>query len=485
MWYNGAYMKLIQGAKNVSRWVRQHWIISTCVALLVVGGGYWYYSANRPEEYQFVVVTRGPITETVSVTGSTEAVQNVSLAFQSSGMIARVYREVGDRVSAGEVLAVLNTASLQAALQEAQAAYDSAVASRSSIPVGETETAARNAYLSAYTVIDTTLYDKVDTFFGGSTAYGPELLISAPAYNFGELSRDRARIAEDMRAYKSALTEASSKDPLTLLTQANATATNVMTFLNKIAVAANDSNSGATATQLAALTTARSTVSTLLATLSTARDSYRSGSVNSTAVADASVEQAAARIAIARANIANAQIVAPFSGTVTQFDAKVGQTATAGAPLISLISTGGFQITAGISETDIGKIAVGNKVSMTLDAFPNETFMGTIFYIDPAETIIDGVVDYKIKATFDKADPRMKSGLTVNLDIMTRSKDDVLLLPQYAILEDDAGSYVKTVATTTPLRVPITRGIQDEEGMVEILSGVAEGDQVLNVGLKQ
>lgn len=478
-------MKIPHRVTHAARWIRRHWIISACVAALIVGGGYWYYSANRPEEYQFVTVTRGPITETVSVTGSTESVQNVSLAFQSSGMIARVYREVGDRVSAGEVLAMLNTASLQAALQEAQAAYDSAVASRSAIPVGETETAARNAYQSAYTKLDTTLQGEVDTFFGDGTAYGPELLISASMYEYGELSKDRARITSEMRAYQTALTEAPTIDPLTLLNRANATATNVMNFLNKLAVAANDSNSGATATQLAALTTARSAVSTLLSTLSSARETYRSGSVNSTAVANASVEQAAARVAVARANIANAQIVAPFSGTVTQFDAKVGQTASAGTPLISLISAGGFQITAGVSETDIGKIAVGNKVSMTLDAFPNETFMGTVFYIDPAETVVDGVVDYKIKASFDKADPRMKSGLTVNLDIVTRSKDDVLLLPQYAILEDDAGSYVKAVATTTPVRVPITRGIQDEAGMVEILSGVAEGDEVLNVGLKQ
>lgn len=465
--------------------MRQHWIISACIGLLLVGGGYWYYRANRPTEYQFVTVTRGPITETVAVTGSTESVQSVSLAFQSSGMVAHVYRAVGDRVSAGEVLAALNTTSLQAALQEAQAAYDSAVASRSAIPVGETETAARNAYQSAYTKLDTTLHNEVDTFFGDGTAYGPELLITASMYQYGELSRDRARITSEMRSYQAALAEASVKDPLTLLNQANTTATNVMNFLNKLAVAANDSNSNATATQLAALTTARSAVSTLLSTISSARESYRSGSVNSTAVADASVEQAAARVAVARANIANAQIVAPFSGTVTQFDAKVGQTAVAGTPLISLISAGGFQIVAGVSETDIGKVAVGNKVSMTLDAFPNETFMGTVFYIDPAETIIDGVVDYKVKVSFDKADPRMKSGLTVNLDIMTRSKDDVLILPQYAILEDDEGSYVKTVATTTPIRVPITRGIQDEDGMVEVLSGVQEGDQVLNVGLKQ
>ncbi len=478
-------MKTPKWVTRTIAWTRRHWVLSTALVFVLIGIGYWLYQANRPVEYQFVTVTRGSITETVSVTGSTEAVQNVSLAFQGSGMIARVYRDVGDRVSAGEVLASLNTASLQAALEEAQAAYDSAVASRGATSATETETAARNAYQSAFTTLDTTLHDEVDTFFGDGTAYGPELLITAPGYDFGELSRERARITARMREYQASLPGASVQDPLTLLNQANTIASDISNFLNKLSVAANDSSSGATATQLAALTSARSTVSTLLGTLSTARNTFRSGNANSTAIANANVNQAAARVAAARANLANAQIVAPFTGLVTQFDAKVGQTAVAGTPLISLISSGGFQIIAGVSETDIGKVAVGNTVSMTLDAFPNETFIGTVFYIDPAETVIDGVVDYKIKVSFDKADPRMKSGLTVNLDLMTRRKDDVLLLPQYAILEDDEGSYVKMVATTTPVRVPVMRGIQDEKGIVEIRSGVQEGDRVLNVGLKQ
>ena len=73
-----------------------------------------------------------------------------------------------------------------------------------------------------------------------------------------------------------------------------------------------------------------------------------------------------------------------------------------------------------IPETDIGKVAMGDAVSMTLDAFSGETFTGTVFYIDPAETILQGVVDYKVKVSFNKPDTRLKSGLTANLDIQTK-----------------------------------------------------------------
>ena len=140
---------------------------------------------------------------------------------------------------------------------------------------------------------------------------------------------------------------------------------------------------------------------------------------------------------------------------------------------------------AGVSETDIGKLALGDTASMTLDAFPGETFSGTVFYIAAAQTNDQGVISYPIKIAFDKPDPRLKSGLTANIDLETKKKEDVLVLPQYAILQNDNGTFVETLAkngavTTTP----VTLGIQDQNGNVEVTSGVTEGEQVITVGLK-
>jgi len=478
-------MRFIAYFQRFWGFIAMHWIISTVTVLIIIGGGYWYFSATAKTPQTFIAVTKGPITETVSVTGSTAPIQSVSLAFQNSGTIAQVYHAIGDRVYVGEILAQLNTASLSAALQQAQAAYNSAVASRSSTSLPEAVNEARNVYLSTYTTLDTALHNYVDTLFGGPTVYGPELLINMNVYSYGELSRDRESLDSDMEIYRRSLSSASTTDPVVLLTNVNIVTNKVSDFLNKLAVAVNDTNSQATSAQIAALTSARSSVSALLTTLSNARDTYRSASVGATSLADASVEQAAAGVAVAKANLQGTEIVAPISGVVTQMDAKVGQIASPGTPLVSIMSANSFQVEAGIPETDIGKVMVGNTVSMTLDAFPSETFLGKVFYIDPAETITSGVIDYKIKISFDTADPRMKSGLTTNLDIQTRKKDGVLILPQYAILQNDAGTFIKILKDGVVVEAPVVLGMQDKNGNVEVLSGVTEGEQVLNIGLKQ
>jgi membrane fusion protein (multidrug efflux system) len=465
------------------QYLKKKWVLAIIAAVVLIGG-YWFLSRSSGATYQFVTVTRGPIEETVSITGNTTPIQSVSLGFQSSGTIAHVYHALGTNVAAGETIADLDTTALSAALAQAQAAYAAALASRSSTSLPEVATQARNAYLSAYTTLDTQLKNYVDLFFGSNTAYGPQLLINASMYSFGELSKGRSAITAEMLTYQSSLAGAASADPGTLLTNASGVAQDVASFLDKLAVAANSSDSSASAAQLSALATARSGVTSLLTTLSTARDTYLTKSVGATTLADANVEQARAGVAAAEANFQGTKIIAPISGTLTQQDAKVGQLASPGTPLVSIIGSTGFEVDADASETDVGKLSVGDKVTMTLDAFSNETFTGKVFYLAPAETNTGGVVSYLTKVSFDNADERIKSGLTANLDIQTNHKDDVLYLPQYAILQNDEGAFVETLEGKTIVKHPVTLGIQDAKGNVEILSGVSLGEQVVNVGLK-
>ena len=196
------------------------------------------------------------------------------------------------------------------------------------------------------------------------------------------------------------------------------------------------------------------------------------------------VEQAQANVQVIQVSIDKASLVSPMSGVVTMQNAKTGEIASPGVPVVSLIADNSLEVDADVPEVDIGKIATGDSVSMTLDAFSSETFTGKVFYIDPAETITSGVVDYLIKVSFDKNDPRMKSGLTVNLNITTQTKNDALILPQYAVLQNDSGTFVETLENGVVTQVPVTLGIEDQNGNVEIASGTIEGEQVINVGLK-
>mgnify|MGYP000078231634 CR=1 FL=1 len=191
-----------------------------------------------------------------------------------------------------------------------------------------------------------------------------------------------------------------------------------------------------------------------------------------------------AQVALVQAQIDQTVIRAPIAGIVTKQNAKIGEIAAANNPITSVISQGAFEIESNVPEVDVGKVALADTVNVTLDAFQGEHFTGRITKIDPAETVIDGVVNFKVTIAFDSADVRLKSGLTANLAIETEKHTNVLILPQVAVLETDAGAFVKVSSGGAVSQKPITIGLRDKNGNVEILSGVSEGDSVLNVGLK-
>jgi RND family efflux transporter MFP subunit len=182
--------------------------------------------------------------------------------------------------------------------------------------------------------------------------------------------------------------------------------------------------------------------------------------------------------------IAKASLISPISGVITVQNAKTGQIASPGAIMTSIITSNNLEIDAFVPETDIGKISNTNPVDITFDAFPGETFTGKVFYIDPAQTLQSGVVDYKIKVALDKNDSRIKSGLTANLIVKTRTDKNALILPQFAILQNDQGTYIETLENGAMKQIPVTLGIHDDQGNVEIVSGVTQGEQVINIGLK-
>lgn len=198
----------------------------------------------------------------------------------------------------------------------------------------------------------------------------------------------------------------------------------------------------------------------------------------------ATIKSYQASIQNIQAQLAKSVLFAPINGIVTKQDAKVGQIASANTIVMSIISVSRFEIASNVPEIDIGKIAIGNSVRLTLDAFPGETFSGKVKIIDPAETIIDGVVNFKVTIAFDKEDSRIKSGMTANLNIVTINKSGVLILPQFAIVENDRGTFVRKHNNNSVIEIPIKIGIRSQDGTVEIINGVSEGDRVINVAIK-
>lgn len=497
---------------KVPGFLKSKWVLGV-IALIVLAGGYWFLHRGATS-YQFITVTRGSITETVSITGNTTPMQSVSLGFQNSGTIARVYYQLGQKVSAGAVIAQLSTASLSATLSQAQASLAIAKANLSSLTAGtrpeqlaiyqsavaQDQAALTNAIASAYALCDSAVRTSADQFFTNPRTASAAITFVVPDSTLANtLVQERIALEPVLVAWSAQVSSPSfaSSNPLAAAAQAVQNLTQVNAFLNDAAAALAKTQQSATisgyetsiasartsvASALGALTTAKTTLTAAEGTLTLAQ----AGSTPEAIAGQlAQVEQAQAGVASAQANLQGAQILAPISGTVTELDAKVGQLASPGTPLVSIIGNGGFEVDSGASETDVGKLTVGNKVTMTLDAFSGETFTGSVFYIAPAQTNTQGVITYQTKISFDKPDPRLKSGLTANIVIETKSKHDALILPQYAILQNDSGTFVRTLSGGVATTSKVMLGIQDQNGNVEVLSGVTEGEQVLNIGLKK
>lgn len=498
---------------QVKEILTSRWGIVGIILVLLIGG-YWFFLRGGGAKQQFITVTKGSVTETVSVTGNTTPTRSVSLGFQNTGTIAYVGYSLGDRVGAGTILAELNIGNLSATLAQAQANLAVAEANLAGLTAGtrpeqlaiyqsavtQDQVALANAVASAYSVSDGAVHTTADQLFTNPRNSSAALTFIVPDVMLtNTVVQERIALEPVLSAWSSQ--SFGSGEPMTSATQAAQNLTQISTFLNDAALALTKAQpsvgvSAATLTTYQSnIASARTSVVSALTALTSAKTTLvgaqgtltlaKAGSTPESITAQqAQVAQARAGVASAEANLSGARIVAPISGVVTQLDAKVGQLATPGTPLISLIGNGGFEVDAGVSETDVGKLIVGNTVAMTLDAFPNETFAGTVFYIAPAQTNTQGVISYQIKVSFNKPDSRLKSGLTANIDIQTKHKDNVLLLPQYAILQNDDGTFVQTLVGKTVTTSPVTLGVLDQEGNVEILSGVTLGERVLNIGLR-
>ena len=139
------------------------------------------------------------------------------------------------------------------------------------------------------------------------------------------------------------------------------------------------------------------------------------------------MEKARAGVNNIKAQISKTIISSPIRGIVTKQDAKAGEIVNASSPVVSVISDASFQVEANLPEADVSKVKINDSAKLTLDAYGSDTaFAAKVISIDPAETIIEGVSTYKITFEFDKEDERIRSGLTANIDILTKKKEGVL-----------------------------------------------------------
>jgi RND family efflux transporter MFP subunit len=136
-------------------------------------------------------------------------------------------------------------------------------------------------------------------------------------------------------------------------------------------------------------------------------------------------------------------ITAPVDGIVTEINFDAGEQSSMARPVVAMIGLSTLQIEVDVPESDVTKLAVNDQVEISLDAFSSsEKFIGTVTFIDPAATIIDGVVYYTTKVALNEKDERIKSGMTADLTISTDSRENILVVPSRAVIYREDKKYL-------------------------------------------
>lgn len=176
-------------------------------------------------------------------------------------------------------------------------------------------------------------------------------------------------------------------------------------------------------------------------------------------------------------------ITAPFEGQISVLDVKVGEVATVDKVAARVVVVGNniyFIVEARVPESDVAKVLIDMRAKVTFDAFsPDEVFDAEVIEIDRTSTIVQDVVFYVVKFRLAKTDDRLKDGMTANLDIETAKRENVLVVPFRTLVRESGKTYAEVKRGDEKFeKAEVTIGLEGDEGMVEIKSGLKEGDEI-------
>ncbi|HMH45973.1 MAG TPA: efflux RND transporter periplasmic adaptor subunit [Pyrinomonadaceae bacterium] len=407
-WLKSASRKLLTKKKQ---------LIFGAAGLAVLAVAAFYYWGNQASTAQYLTakVERGNLRNTVTATGTLQAVTTVQVGSQASGTISSLSADYNSVVKKGQVIAQLDPAvskaqvdQARANLQQAQASLQQAHAAVSNSRAGVSDAQARAQGAS-------------------STAQNNQAGVVGAQANLAVL-------------------KAQQDDALSLLNQQES-------LLKSGVIAQRDVDVARTAYQ-----TAQAKYDQGVAELDQAKLSQQSAagsgiassqaqvqqsqaqvqqSQASVAAAEAQVQQAQAALQLAQVNLAHTTIASPIDGIVVSRDVSVGQTVAASlsAPTLFTIANDltKMQVIANIDQADIGLVENAKSVKFSVDAFPGKDFDGKIEQMRLNPQTVQNVVTYNVVIDVDNPEQKLKPGMTANLTVTIDERNNVLKVANAAL----------------------------------------------------
>ena len=483
------------------------------IILLVIVGGFLHFFGGNDATETTEVKDATVIVQSVrdlgsaslfSTIGTVEAVSEAKLQTEKGGRITSVRVEIGDRVAAGTVLASIENASEQAALLQAEGAYDAAVANarQSEISEGSSEEDVENARISGWNTYrntfintDVVLRNTLDPLFSETNRQRLDL---------DEFNWERRMIRYEFEAWAERSLGSRPQNVTASLTEAESKVERLSVLVDQIYehVARKERTESDPSTEaiiadfktdLAAarstLNGAKQSLASAQAAISNTAAAYERAQLSSTggevSLADASVKQALGSLRAAQANYEKTLVRSPISGLVNALYLKAGDYVSPSQPAAIVANNDALEIRTAVSEEDSVLLSVGDPVSI------ENTATGTITAIAPAVDPSTGKIAVKI--SIEKTDT-IENGRTVAI---TFGSDDSakesteMLVPLAALKITPQGprafsvsahgiltSHPVTVGTIRAEMVVIEDGLTLDSVIVTDARGLKEGQKV-------
>lgn len=506
------------------------WGVVGLVALFII----WlmFFRQGSVDNIQTTKVARQDIEKTVLTTGQVVSSTDLSLSFQTSGFVRRINVKEGDYVRAGQVLAVLDQGNSAAQLESARGALaqakanfekirsaatpqDIAVAQASvdsaSVSLENAKQNLKNQLSTAYNDANTAVLSYTNILFSNPQSFTPQFgvqgTVQTNSQAVSQANSDRVTINSLLPKWQMELSVAGNgsvdqivNDSLKYLSTTSSYLENIIniltthtqvtsggsqttlsTYSSGVATAKNTVDGAKTAiiTYQQAVKTAEATLASARASLALKQAPARSEDIG---IAEAQVLSAQGQVDLAQSNLNNTVITAPTNGTITHIDIKLGELATASKEVMKLLNVDELYAEAAVSEADIASVVVGQLIDNTFDSLgPDKHFESKVLTVNPASTVVSGVVNYKVTGSLEKI-PGIKPGMTANMTIKVAEKKGVLVAPSAAIINKNGKKLVRVIddpKLKTYHEVEVTTDLEADGGLVEIVGGLAEGQEIV------
>ena len=510
--------------------------INAVLVLAIGGGGYWGWTTLHPKAAPVVLstttVSRGDVQSTVSASGKVISPGDIGLAPLVAGTLKTLNVKVGDHVSAGQTLAVLDTSALKTAETQALSALISAKASVASAAsqITQAQLAVDTANQNFGTQQDTisqniityqatvdaakkalddatanqafsakTYQQSIDSAKVALTAaqlnfdnyeglYGPNGITVSFCSNIQTINGN----CTQLMSYNAALINAKTSLDVAIQNQ-TASLLKDQQSLQALQTAYNTALSNQKinlAKDSVSLVPFRNAITTAQTNLDNLKVTQNIGSSEPT-LAQLQQQIAQANYDQAVKNVAGASVIAPVSGDVASISTAVGgnvgtaftqaTNSTTATGFIVLTNTTALRVTASFSEADAAKIMAGQDASFTFDALPNENATGKVLQVDLLPTTSGGVTSYSATFSVDGKVAGLKVGMTATATVITGYATGVIQVSAQAVTTRGGNSFVNVVTTKAGVQIttptPVIVGLKGDSAD-EIQSGLKEGEKV-------